>query len=87
MAISGAIVNESISPDTQLYSCESKQLVSDCVNGVKAEGLRCYYNETNARSYSYCPEGWKEYNLHELKTTRTNYGNKYVCDPLGCVAE
>ena len=47
--------------DKPLYVCESKDLISDCINGVKADGQRCYYNATNARKYSYCAEGWQPF--------------------------
>lgn len=62
----GAGLGELIDQDTQLWTCESKDLISDCVNGVKADGLRCYYNESNSRAYTYCKEGWEEHNI-EIK--------------------
>jgi len=48
-----------IDQDTPIYDCVSKGISSDCINGVKAEGIRCYYNETNRYKYVTCSEGWE----------------------------
>lgn len=73
------------------YICESKDLVSDCVNGVKASGTRCYYSTENSYKYEYCKEGWKPL-VKELEQTSTEVpsgsgvsGNKYLCDQVKCI--
>jgi len=59
-ALGSAGITAYLDNGTQLYACESKGLVSDCVNGVKADGTRCYYDPDNGRRYTHCPEGWSE---------------------------
>jgi len=54
-------INMYIDSDTPLYSCESKSIISDCVNGVKADGVRCYHDPDNGRKYMHCSEGWQEH--------------------------
>ena len=88
-SLSGATINELVDSDSQLYYCQSKDIISDCVNGIKADGLRCYYNESNGRAYSYCREGWESYIIEGLKENinnenKVNNANKYVCSPSGC---
>lgn len=56
--VTGFFSGQAIHPGQELYVCESKAYISDCVNGVKADGLRCYYDPENARRYKECPEGW-----------------------------
>lgn len=60
LAGSAGVILDSESP---YYQCNSKGLISDCVNGVKACSgdicTRCYANITNKMSYENCKEGWK----------------------------
>ena len=70
-----------------LWVCESKGLISDCVNGVKAEGTRCYHDPENGRKYVYCAEKWKEYNGYldntagTINNIKVNANNKvWTCD-------
>ena len=76
--------------DKPLYVCESKDLISDCINGVKADGQRCYYNATNARKYSYCAEGWQPFDqgamidkTGPIASARAN--SDMICYPDKCV--
>jgi len=75
-----------LSPDTIYYECKSKGLVSDCINGVKADGLRCYYSQENTRKYTYCAEGWVEYHpqLEEEKPNKIHRESSYICTVEGC---
>ena len=79
-----------------VYECQSKGLVSDCVNGVKActDGVctRCYWNLDNSRQYEYCSEGWEK-QIKELEPMQTNIpvssgmsgATKYLCDQTKCI--
>ena len=57
--VAGFFGNGLIDQDTPIYDCVSKGISSDCINGVKADGIRCYYNETNKYKYVTCPEAWE----------------------------
>lgn len=82
-----------IDEDKPVYSCESKGIVSDCVNGVKAcnedTGIctRCYYDVNNGRAYSYCSEGWQENFITKEPIINPNTGYRegsYKCDIIEC---
>ena len=85
---SGAVVL--LNDDSTVYSCESKGIVSDCINGVKADSLRCYYDADDGRAYSYCKEGWKENFITQeqpnepTETIKDARGNSYKCNTQGC---
>ena len=79
-----------------VYVCESKGLVSDCINGVKActgsVCTRCYYDPENTRKYEYCSEGWEKVvkELEPIPTTPSDVpsqssARKYLCDQTKCV--
>ena len=83
-----------LNQDNPTYQCESKGLVSDCVNGVKAAGTRCYYDPTNAAKYEYCKEGWTVL-VKEVKQLEPMQPDvpvpsgasgavKYLCDQIEC---
>jgi len=78
-----------INLDKPVWKCESKDLVSDCVNGVKAcDGdicRRCYHNETNKKDYIYCKEGWIEF-IEEIIEARSQ-GTRFSCTKDGCIKE
>jgi hypothetical protein len=82
--IVGGLAGMVLSPDKTYYQCASKGLISDCVNGVKAEGARCYYNATNTAKYTVCPEGWVVYKTPETQNINTGNPKTYKCFPDGC---
>ena len=73
-----------LSPEKDYFQCESKDLISDCVNGVKADGLRCYHDPENTRAYTYCPEGWKAYEQVLSSPQNAVRNSAYVCTVEGC---
>ena len=73
------------------YTCESKNLESGCINGVKActDGIctRCYYDPDNGRAYEYCKEGWVKVikQLEPIIIPSTSGAKQYLCDQTKCV--
>lgn len=73
------------------YICESKDLISDCINGVKATGTRCYYDLNNTLKYEYCKEGWKPM-IKELESVNpvtpsgpSQSAKQYICNQEKCI--
>ena len=61
MFLGGLGANTFIDNSKPLFQCDSTGKVSDCINGVKADGVRCYWNATNTMKYVNCPEKWHLY--------------------------
>ena len=80
-----------LNQDNPTYECVSKGLVSDCINGVKATGTRCYYDPTNTAKYEYCKEKWvvkvKQLELISLEpiSPSVSGARQYLCDQTKCV--
>lgn len=64
--LGGAGLQEALQSDEPLYKCTDENKIRNCVNGVKADGKRCYYNESNPYSYDYCSSNWTEINKQEV---------------------
>jgi len=85
-----------LNQDNPTYQCESKGLISDCINGVKAcsGGIctRCYYDPENTRKYEVCSEGWEKM-VKELEPIKPDVpapsgvsgATKYLCGQIGCI--
>lgn len=94
-SMSGFSFYDALTSDVTLYKCIDEEKVRNCPNGVKAEGKRCYYNESNSYAYDYCSSNWTEVNkeklLEELYSskikTSVDTGSKpsnalkYLCKP------
>lgn len=96
-AILGGMAGMSLDPELTYYKCDSKGLVSDCINGVKACDddicTRCYHNATNSYQYKYCREGWQVFqqgDINEMNgSTPLNEAEYKVClirgDEKACI--
>ena len=42
------------------WQCLDPLMKSDCINGIKATGKRCYYDPNNNRKYKNCASLWFE---------------------------
>ena len=89
--LGGLGANTFIDNSKPLYTCDSTGKISDCINGVKADGVRCYWNATNTAKYVNCPEKWHTYSVpaitEEVKTTKPieNHVSVYeICNINGC---
>ena len=88
--IAGFVANGLISTDTPLWKCDSTGKISDCINGVKADGMRCYWNATNAAKYMKCPEKWHSYQIPMSDISimepvvRTEQSTYQICDLNKC---
>src|SRR6056297_1944890 len=87
-SLSGVGINEALQSDEPLYKCVDEETIRNCVNGVKADGKRCYYNESNPYSYDYCRSNWtkidKDKVLEDLYKQEAkkgvNYGKQFRCN-------
>ena len=41
------------------HECFEPAMKSDCINGIKAEGTRCYYDLDAGRRYKKCSDSWQ----------------------------
>ena len=82
-ALLGGTAGVIIDQDTPYFQCKSKELVSDCVNGIKAcvndTCTRCYYNESNNFQYEYCKEGWIDYSIEGLNIEPAKLVEYEIC--------
>lgn len=93
----GFFSHDAFSPDTPIWKCDSTGIISDCVNGIKSDGVRCYWNSTNNLKYLNCKEGWKlqDKSFLNIKEEQKNEsdvittGNIEVCspEPIGCIIQ
>lgn len=94
-SLSGVGINEALQSDEPLYKCVDEEVIRNCPNGVKADGKRCYYNESNPYSYDHCSSNWtkidKEKVLEEIYQKEKerirderNYGKRFRCNQTGC---
>lgn len=68
------------------WTCEDPMMKSDCINGVKAEGVRCYYNPDNGYKYKNCKGLWSEIEFEHIKEPIIYIdADKYICNKWGCV--
>lgn len=85
--LTGGFFGTVVDSEKPIYVCDSLQLASDCVNGIKANGKWCYFNATNTKSYKVCAEGWKP--MSDIVTLKSNSASE-ICYPIntgkGCVA-
>lgn len=73
-----------------IYECSIPLMKSDCINGLKTEDTRCYYNPDNGRNYKVCSDGWKIIQPKENNPSKDiilpngDNSNKIICDNFGC---
>lgn len=93
-SLSGVGLNDALNSDITLYKCFDEQKVRNCPNGIKADGKRCYYNETNPYAYDYCSTNWTKVNkeklLEEMYGKKDNkqgkvWGKQFKCNNTGCL--
>lgn len=65
-SLSGFTFKEALQSDEPLYKCVDEEKIRNCVNGVKADGKRCYYNKTNPYDYDYCSSNWTKIDKQKL---------------------
>lgn len=78
--------SKTLDPDE--YVCSETLETMYCVNGVKANGQRCYNDEENKRKYNYCPGLWvpvEAINNYFFESKKEEQKIKYVrCDNTQC---
>ena len=71
------------------YKCNEPPMMSDCINGIKADGKRCYYAPENGRKYKNCAGLWEELSKEviiddKIPSSKTD-ALQYECDISGCI--
>ncbi len=92
--ISGLSIDEVLKSDEPLYKCTDEEKIRNCPNGIKSDGLRCYYNKSDSYDYDYCSSKWKKINKEKVlqdlysdkqNLTKGNVRGKVKCTSKGCV--